>query len=120
MSGKFDYAQDLADLIDGEPEDGIGEILEPIRQYLCDLKVTVITMYRGHDAEMFTQVVEGELTAAQRDAWRKAHSCDDHFEGDEDDYNNMFFRILMLRPEILGTCDLMNVDAPESEEVGAE
>ena len=32
-----------------------------------DETLTVITMYRGHDAEMFTQVVKGRLTKEQRE-----------------------------------------------------
>ena len=53
--------------------------------------LTVITMYRGWDAEMFCQVVEGELTDDQKSEWRKKHNCDEHYEGNEDDLNNMFF-----------------------------
>jgi len=73
------------------------------------MKVTIITMYRGHDAEIFVQAVEGELTAAQKDQWQKAHSCDSHFVGDEDDKNSMFFRVLT---PLNGseTHSLMNVD----------
>ena len=58
------------------------------------MKVTVITMYRARDAEMFTQVVEGELTDEQKEEWRKAHKCDEHDPDPEDDGdtpNNMFF-----------------------------
>ena len=114
MPGKNDYSQDLSDMIDGDPEDGIGPMLEPIRQYLCDLTVTVITMYRGHDAEMFTQVVEGEMTAEQMDEWRKAHFCDQHGDVDEDDdYNNMFFRIIPLHSQATEVTDLLNVDGEE-------
>ena len=123
MSDRDEYVQDLFDMIDGEPDEGIGPILEPIRQYLCDLSVTVITMYRGHaggpvDAEMFTMVVEGELTAAQRDAWRKDHFCDEYFEGDEDDCSNMFFRFIKLHSgcwseTVDGNCPMVNVAGPE-------
>lgn len=76
------------------------------------MKVTVITMYRSHDAELFTQVVEGELTAEQMDAWRQAHSCDEYdpLERDEDP-SNMFFRVLDVLPNE-GTADLLNVDGP--------
>lgn len=107
------YAQDLFDLIDGDTEDGLGAILEPIRQHLCNLVVTVITMYRAHDAEMFTQVIEGELTAEQRDEWRKVHFCDQHSGKDEDDWdgiNNMFFRVIRVRAPETGTATMVNVD----------
>lgn len=73
------------------------------------MKVTVITMYRGYDAEMFTQVVEGTLTEEQRGEWRKVHGCDEHFRGDEDETNNMFFRELEVAPNE-GTTELVNVD----------
>ena len=33
------------------------------------MRVTVITMYRSSDAELFTQVVEGELTDEQKEEW---------------------------------------------------
>ncbi len=58
--------------------------------------VTIITMYRGHDAETFVHAVRGTLTDEQRDEWRKAHECDGHYDGDEDDMNNMFFRTMHL------------------------
>jgi hypothetical protein len=71
--------------------------------------VTVITMYRGVDAEFFVQVVNGSLSAAQRDEWRKAHLCDDHYPEDEDDQNSMFFRELLVKDK--GKLhDLDNVD----------
>ena len=53
---------------------------------------TLITMYRGWDAEIFTQVVEGRLTPEQRSKWRKAFNCDEHYDGKPDDENNMWFR----------------------------
>ena len=59
--------------------------------------ITVITMYRGSDAEMFVQAVEGELTLSSRDAWRQAFRCDEYHCSEEygcDDCNNMFFRTL--------------------------
>ena len=75
--------------------------------------VTVITMYRN-DGEMFTQVVEGTLTEAQRREWRDAHDCDlpedeDNDDGDYDDINNLFFREVPVLPNT-GTYDLRNVD----------
>lgn len=54
--------------------------------------LTLITMYRGFDAEIFTQVVEGRLTPEQRSNWRKAFQCDEHYNGPEDDENAMWFR----------------------------
>lgn len=54
--------------------------------------LTLITMYRGWDAEIFTQVVEGRLTPEQRSKWRKAFNCDEHYDGKPDDENNMSFR----------------------------
>lgn len=81
--------------------------------------ITIITMYRGHDAEMFVHAVKGTLTAEQRDAWRKAHYCDDHFEGrfegDEDDMNNMFFRTLTL-DEVGEPCTILTADGEVSEQ----
>lgn len=63
--------------------------------------VTVITMFRGSDAEIFVQVVYGELTDDQKDEWRKAHSCDDYYKPEDpedwDDVRNMFFRVLEIR-----------------------
>lgn len=106
------YAQDLFDLIDGDTEDGLGAILEPIRQHLLNMVVTVVTMYRGQDAETFVQVVEGELDEDQRDAWRKAHFCDQHchVSEDHDNYNNMFFRVMRVRAPEAGTATMVNVD----------
>ena len=69
---------------------------------------TVITMYRAHDAEMFTHVVKGELTAAERAEWRKRFDCDN----EEDEPNNMFFRT--LKPLQTGEmADLFCVDGEE-------
>lgn len=82
------------------------------------MKVTVITMYRADDAEIFTHVVEGELTAEQKKAWRKAHSCDEFAEQDEvlllDFPNNMFFRVLDVSSS-QEPCGLLNVDGEISE-----
>ncbi len=78
---------------------------------------TVITMYRGHDAEMFTQVVGGKLTEEQRRAWRDAHGCDQE-DADEDDYdniNNMFFREITALVPNDKLADLLNVDGPEKD-----
>jgi hypothetical protein len=70
---------------------------------------TVITMYRGHDAEMFCHVVQGELTEAQRAEWRKTHDCDGEVADDDDHLNNMFFRT--VKPLLPGEmADLFNVD----------
>ena len=44
--------------------------------------LTIVSMYRGHDAETFCQVVDCEMTDEQKAAWRKAHNCDEHYEGD--------------------------------------
>jgi len=111
---KADLVEMLSGLIDGNTQDGLGAALEPVRQYLSDLRVTVITMYRG-DTEMFTQVVEGLLVESQRAAWRKAHLCDEYFprDSDEDDCNNMFFCVLKVRPNG-GIDDLLNVDGGDS------
>ncbi len=80
--------------------------------------VTVITMYRAHDAEMFTQVVEGSLTDAQRQEWRDAHDCDG--EAAEDAFsdelpNNLFFRELVVMPNT-GVAMIKNVDGEEYPE----
>ena len=79
------------------------------------MKITAITMYRSYDAEMFIQVVEGELTDEQKEAWRIAHKCDEHDpEPDDGCPNNMFFRVLdVLSNEgrfPYGVADLWNVD----------
>jgi hypothetical protein len=73
--------------------------------------VTVITMCRGYDAEMFCQVVDGPLTDEQKDKWREAHSCDAFYpeDADPDDMNNMFFREVEILP-VEKTADLLNVD----------
>ena len=73
--------------------------------------ITVISMYRGYDAETFVQVVNGTLTDDEKDAWRKSHKCDVHHCDDEDicdDHNNMFFRTLV--PSGPEPTDLLNVD----------
>ena len=77
------------------------------------LGITVITMYRGYDAEMFVRVIQGNLTEDEVDEWRKSHKCDEyHCDNDDtcDDHNNMFFRKLRVRSPATGTCDLVNVD----------
>jgi len=79
---------------------------------LTNTVVTVITMFRGYDAEIFTQVVAGELTEKQRDAWRKAHFCDQHcnVSEEEDGYNSMFFRAIRVQTPEAGTTHLINVN----------
>ena len=79
------------------------------------MRVTVITMYRSSDAELFTQGVEGELTDEQKEEWRKAHRCDEHdLEPDDDCPNNLFFRVLDVLPGDWKTASappcLLNVD----------
>lgn len=71
--------------------------------------VTTITMYRGRDAESFIYTVCGTLTPEQRDEWRKHHHCDNHYDGDPDDFNNMFFRTVSLG-ENQSPGDMVNVD----------
>ena len=74
------------------------------------MALTVITMYRGKDAETFVQVVEGVLTDEQKEEWSRAHCCDDHYDGDEDDMNNMTFCVIE-QPLPNGTVgDLLNID----------
>lgn len=68
--------------------------------------VTVVTMHR-YDAELFTQVIHGNLTDEQREEWRKAHGCDryhcEECDNDEgypcDDGQNMFFRTLTVQSD---------------------
>ena len=76
------------------------------------MKVTIITMYRARDAEMFTQVVEGELTDEQKDKWRNTHECDEHDPDpvDGDCPNNMFFRVLEVLPNSKVANHMLNVD----------
>lgn len=96
---KDDHVKALEGLIDGALDDALGETLEPIRQYLDELKVTIITMYQGRDAETFVAAVDGELTEDQQTAWRKEYFCDEFFdneENDPDDINNMFFRVVKV------------------------
>ena len=98
---KDDHVKTLAGLIDDRPDDELGEVLEPIRKYLAGLTVTIITMYQGKDAETFVHAVEGELTAEQQTAWRNEYFCDEFFdeeESDPDDMNNMFFRTVKVLP----------------------
>jgi len=73
-----------------------------------DHTVTVITMYRGCDAELFTQVVSGSLNQEERTKWRKMHKCDEYCH-DVDDVNNMFFREIEINSDHEPT-DLLNVD----------
>jgi hypothetical protein len=74
---------------------------------------TVITMYRASDAEMFTHVVKGELTDAERAEWRKRFDCDGfNSDNEEEEPNNMFFRT--LKPLQSGEmADLFCVDGEE-------
>lgn len=81
--------------------------------------VTVITMYRASDAEMFVHVVDGQLTAEQREAWRKGHLCDDFCPEEEEDdgcVNNMCFREIkaedFAKPDV--PCGLLNWDGEEA------
>ena len=77
--------------------------------------VTTITMFRAHDAEMFTHTVQGVISLEDRVVWRAAHFCDEfHLDEDgepEEEQNNMFFRTFELGSGD-GTCDLLNVDGP--------
>ena len=67
--------------------------------------VTVITMHRYWDAEVFTSVVNGVLTGEEMDAWRKSHNCD----GEDDSLNSMSFTTLELL-QSHKPIDLENVD----------
>ena len=71
--------------------------------------ITVMTMFRGEDAEIFVQVVEGRLTPEQRAAWRAAHQCDVEEDGDGDS-NNMFFREFERPLPNCGLADMYNAD----------
>jgi hypothetical protein len=71
--------------------------------------ITVISMYRGYDAENFVQIVEGKLTKKQKAAWRKGHLCDEFYKGDGDDTNNMFFRYFAKAVPNAQLADLLNV-----------
>lgn len=97
---KNNHVKALEGLIDGALDDALGEMLEPIRQYIDGLKVTIITMYQGRDAETFVQAVDGELTDKQKSEWRKEYFCDefDDMDDKEDDFdvNNMFFRVVKV------------------------
>jgi hypothetical protein len=79
------------------------------------MKITVITMYRGYDAELFVHVVEGPLTEELKESWRKSHKCDQfHCDSDPiiddcDDHNNLFFRELEVCKSS-APCSLKNVD----------
>jgi hypothetical protein len=76
---------------------------------------TVITMYRSDDAEMFTHVVKGVLTNAERAEWRKRFDCDGYSNNEEP--NNMFFRT--LKPLQSGEmADLFCVDGEEEKPMG--
>lgn len=76
------------------------------------MKVTVITMYRGYDAQMFCYVVEGELTPEQKIEWRKRHECDEFCDSDDEDQNNMFFRVTKIGGSGEPT-RLLNVDGEQ-------
>lgn len=75
--------------------------------------ITVIMLYRRRDAEIMVQVVEGRLTADQRQAWRTAHNADtanDDPDNDSEDLNDMFFRELDQPVPNGQTADLFNAD----------
>lgn len=76
--------------------------------------VTVITMWRGHDAETFVRAVDGKVSHSQRCEWRKAHNCDQYYDGPEDDLNNMCFREMEVLPNEdvyePWNNDLLNID----------
>jgi hypothetical protein len=85
--------------------------IRKLREFLRTRTVTVITMYRGHDAEVLVQVVEGRLTDEQKRAWRDAHGCDLPGEEDsDDDVNNMFFREFDAPVPNDQAADLFNAD----------
>lgn len=74
--------------------------------------VTIITMYRGWDAEMFVQAVRGKLSTTDKEKWRKSHKCGTYHCANEDvcdDHNDMFFLELIPKqlPEPTG---LNNID----------
>lgn len=76
------------------------------------MTVTIITMYRGWDAETFVQVVDGPLDTIMRDEWKKSHSCgrfhcDDKYNCDE--HNDMWFREMKIK-DCTKVHKLMNVD----------
>ena len=104
-------------LMDNMGDLEIDDFDEWVRPYMGDLirkaagVVTIITMYRGHDAESFVQAVKGKMTDEQKDTWRKAHACDDYHPGgqDDEDLSNMFFREVELL-ESGTTSDLLNID----------
>lgn len=77
--------------------------------------VTVITMYRGDDAEMFTQVVDGSLTSEERQKWRDAHNCDQPGDDEMEDRSNMFFREFDKPLSAGKTSDLHDVDGEGKE-----
>ena len=95
------------------------------------MKVTVITMYRS-DAEIFTQVVAGELTPEQRTQWRRCFACDEfdnlqtvivgeEDEEEDDEMNSMFFRTLDILPnDVIASRDviLLNVDGENDSRLG--
>lgn len=94
---KDDHVKALEGLIDGALDDALGETLEPIRQYIDELKVTIITMYQGCDAETFVAAVDGELTDEQKTEWRREYLCDEFDDSiSDDDVNNMFFRLVKV------------------------
>jgi hypothetical protein len=57
------------------------------------MKVTVITMWRGRDCEIFVAVVEGVLTDEEKKAWRQSHKCDEFYTDKVEDENYMHFGV---------------------------
>lgn len=77
--------------------------------------VTVITMYRGRDAESFVWVVRGPLTSEQHDTWRKRFKCDSYYKGNPCDVNNMFFRQMDMGHSQKPPQAMKNVDGENDE-----
>ena len=74
--------------------------------------VTVITLHRVCDDEIYTQVVCGRLDDEQREEWRRTYSCDEYSIGNTalgEDGNVMYFRELLIK-QGRGNHGLINVD----------
>jgi hypothetical protein len=74
----------------------------------CNMKITIVTLYRAGMCEHYVGAVEGELTDKQRrklaKGFKAGYACVD---ADED---QIFFREVELQSKPPGLTDLLNID----------
>jgi hypothetical protein len=72
--------------------------------------LTIITMYRAYDAEILVNVVDGQLTAEQRQQWRDTMGVPEDTDEDTDDQDYLFFREVPGPIANNQLADLLNAD----------